>query len=109
MRDWVRIMRKLYVFVEGVAKLNIDDMKRIELNSRRQEIKVRSISELFVKEIEKYCEDEAECNKKYQEYQLQCSKLDELLQKFKPYQNPVIFYSLHTTTESSKKLDKKFH
>ena len=36
MRDWVRIFRKLYVFVEGVAKLNIDDIKRVELNSRRQ-------------------------------------------------------------------------
>lgn len=32
-----------------------------------------------------------------------------MMNKFKSYEDPVNFYSLHAATDFSKKLDKKFH
>ena len=53
-KDFLKAFRVFYSYLEGVSKLNINDIKRVDLNSRRQEIRVENSTNSFIEEMEKY-------------------------------------------------------
>lgn len=84
-------------------------MKEIDCNNAKQENKVKSKSYAFVKGMEDYIEGEQNYNRMYGEYSSNCNKLDEMMIKFKTYEDPINFYNLHMTADFTKNLDRKFH
>ena len=47
-------------------------------------------------------------NKMYGEYQYHCDKLDDMIGKFKSFEDPINFYNLNRTADFSKSLDKRY-
>ena len=58
--------------------------------------------------MEDYIKNEQAYNKLYGDYSSNCNKLNDMMEKFSTYENPVNFYNLHMTSDYSKKLDKKY-
>jgi hypothetical protein len=109
MKQLVNIYRLMVTFIEGVAKLNELELKKIDISGTKKEDALKTKANQFVKMVAEYSNSEEAYNRNFGEYQQLCSKLNEMMGKFKTFENPINFYNIHKTSDFSKGLDKKYY
>lgn len=107
-KRFISIYKQLCGLFQNFAKLNLVQIKKIDIETSKEEEKLKSKSDNFVKVVDEYRGSEMGYNKMYGEYQYHCDKLDDMMGKFKSFEDPINFYNLNRTADFSKSLDKRY-
>lgn len=94
MKSMIDIFRQYCSYIETNAKVNMSELKQVNYESTEKEKKLSEQANNFVKEIGLYMNEENAYNKLFELYDGYCSKMDELIHRFRSYEDPIKFYNL---------------
>jgi hypothetical protein len=107
--NMAKVYREFSIQLERNSKINVLNLGHIKHDQiAKQEEKLRKKCEFFLEQFQEYAATEKNFNRTYSAYNLRCNQLDEIILRYRSYENPLSFYNQILTNEYLTELERKY-